>query len=143
MKKQFGALVVIGVAAVALAGCGSSGGSSSGYSSTSSSSSTATTAAIDAKQLFVAGNAATGATACGSCHTLGAAGTTSSVGPNLDKIAPDDTAKVLRGMIVNPDEEIVAGYTKGVMPHDYAKTLTPAQVTALARYIDHNSQHAE
>lgn len=136
MKKQLGALVVIGVAAVALTGCGSS-------SSSSSSSSSTTAGTIDAKALFVAGNAATGATACGSCHTLGAAGTNSSVGPNLDKIAKDDNAKALTEMIVDPNAEIVDGYTKNVMPQNYSKTLTKAEIAALAKYIDDNSQHAE
>ena len=40
-----------------------------------------------ARPLFVAGNTQTGATACGACHTLSAAGTTAQTGPNLDKVA--------------------------------------------------------
>lgn len=136
MKTGFAALAAIGLSALVLTGCGSSGSSSSSSSST-------TAGAIDAKQLFVAGDSATGAMACGSCHTLAAAGTNSTVGPNLDKIAKDDNAKALTEMIVDPNAEVVEGYQKNVMPQNYTKTLTTAQIATLAKYIDQNSQHAE
>src|SRR6266511_1269068 len=43
-------------------------------------------AAVDAKALFSAGNADTGATACATCHTLADAGAKGQVGPDLDKV---------------------------------------------------------
>ncbi len=92
------------------------------------------TAAIDAKALFV--NGAGAATACGSCHALAAAGTNGQVGPNLNKfIAAGDTKAAIRDMIVNPNSEIAKGYAKGIMPLDYGKTLSAAQITALVDYI--------
>ncbi len=141
------------LAALGLAACGSSstttaGDTSGGTTSTAATQSTATTAttattgAVDAKALFVDGNPATGAAACGSCHMLKAAGTTGAVGPDLDAIAPDDKADALKEMIVDPDAEIVTGFTKGIMPATYGKTLTAEQVDALAAYIDTNSAHS-
>lgn len=134
----------IAASAVALAGCGSSSTTNSSTSTPSTTTqSTATTAAIDAKALFVSGNAATGAIACGGCHKLAAAGTAGAAGPNLDEIAPDDNAAALTEMIVDPDAEIVDGYSKGLMPTDYSTKLTKDEVAALATYIDKNSAHAE
>ncbi len=89
------------------------------------------------KQMFVAGNPATGATACGACHTMEAAGTTGVTGPNLDKELKADNASVadIIEMIVDPNKEITKGYSKGIMPADYGKTLTKSQLDALAEYI--------
>ena len=70
----------------------------------------------DGKALFTAGNADTGATACGSCHKLAAAGTNGTTGPNLDKAIAKDPAAAIKEMIVNPDKEIAAGFQKGIMP---------------------------
>ncbi len=94
------------------------------------------------KQMFVAGNPATGATACGACHTMKAAGTTATTGPNLDEILQADDAAGIMEMIVNPNKEIVAGYSKGIMPANYATTMTKPQLDALVKYID-QSVHGE
>jgi cytochrome c oxidase subunit 2 len=134
----------IAASAVGIAGCGSSGSTSTSTTTPSTTTqTTASTADIDAKALFVSGNATTGAMACGGCHKLAAAGTAGAVGPDLDKIAPDDNAEALTEMIVNPDAEIVEGYSKGLMPTDYSTKLTKDEVAALASYIDTNSAHAE
>ncbi len=93
-------------------------------------------AAPDGKQLFVAGNTQTGATACGSCHTLAAAGTTGQTGPNLDKSLKQDNAAGIREMIVDPGKEIAEGYGANIMPPNYAQTLTPQELDALVTYID-------
>ena len=91
-------------------------------------------AAIDAKALFV--NGAGSATACGACHTLAAAGTNGQTGPNLNKfIEAGDTKAAIKDMIVNPNSEIAKGYAKGIMPLDYGKTLSAAQIDALVDYI--------
>lgn len=92
------------------------------------------TAAIDAKALFV--NGAGSATACGACHVLAAAGTNGQTGPNLNKFieAGDDKAAI-KDMIVNPNAEVAKGYAKGIMPLDYGKTLSAAQIDALVNFI--------
>ncbi len=94
------------------------------------------------KQVF------TGIGGCGSCHTLGAAGTTGIVGPNLDKVLRTDCqtaqSKKIRGAtlskcisvaITNPYAYLPAGFKAGVMPATFAKTLTKSEITALVNFI--------
>jgi cbb3-type cytochrome c oxidase subunit III len=89
--------------------------------------------AVAAYVAQVAGNAATSKNPtsgkdifvanCGSCHTLKNAGTSGSVGPNLDQLRPD-LSRVQR--------QVING--GGVMPA-FKGTLTPAQITAVAKYV--------
>jgi cytochrome c oxidase subunit 2 len=99
----------------------------------------AVTTAVDAlaegKQLFVAGNPATAAASCASCHTLKAAGAAGKVGPNLDAMLGGDNAASIREMIVNPNKEVPKPYVKGIMPADYGKTLTAKQLDALVKFV--------
>jgi cbb3-type cytochrome c oxidase subunit III len=60
---------------------------------------------------------------CGSCHTLGKAGTTGTVGPNLDQVNP--TLQQAIRQIENGG---------GGMP-PFKGTLTEQQIRALARYV--------
>ncbi len=60
---------------------------------------------------------------CGSCHTLAAAGTSGTTGPNLNQAKPD--AALATDRITNG---------KGVMPSFKGK-LTPQQIKALAAYV--------
>ena len=60
---------------------------------------------------------------CGSCHTLAAAGTNGTVGPNLDKLKPP-FARVKR--------QVINGGP--IMPAFKGK-LTDAQITAVAKYV--------
>jgi len=99
-------------------------------------------ATIDAQALFMNGDAAAGAISCASCHALAAAGATGKVGPSLDQLAKDDKAAAISEMITKPNAEIVAGYQPNVMPQNYATTLSAAQITALAAYVDKTSTHA-
>jgi mono/diheme cytochrome c family protein len=71
--------------------------------------------AADAKSLFT--------TNCGSCHTLADAGTSGTVGPNLDQAKPGLEKAV---------QQIKNG--GGGMP-PFGGQLTDAQIQALARYI--------
>lgn len=73
---------------------------------------------------------------CGSCHTLAAAGSTGTTGPNLDEsLAPDDNTAGIEEMIVHPNEEVVEGYPQNVMPQTYSETLSKAEVHELAEYL--------
>jgi mono/diheme cytochrome c family protein len=62
-------------------------------------------------------------TKCGGCHTLAAAGTTGTTGPNLDQLKP-------------PMALVVTQVTNGggVMPA-FKGQLTPAQIQAVAKYV--------
>jgi cytochrome c oxidase subunit II len=98
---------------------GGGGGASSGGGATASAS---------GKQIFTS-------TGCGSCHTLGDAGSTGTVGPNLDKGLAGRDAAFIRESIVNPNAQITDGYSRGIMPGNYRETLPPAQLDTLVKYL--------
>ena len=90
----------------------------------------------------------TGPGGCGGCHTLAAAGTTGTAGPNLNTRLASDCAnpasKKVRGSsltqcihtaIVNPYAYIPSGYSAGVMPNNFEKTLSPSQIQALVAFL--------
>jgi mono/diheme cytochrome c family protein len=94
------------------------------------------------KQVF------TGVGGCGSCHTLAAAGTSGTVGPNLDKdlksncsLPQSKTARgatlqeCIRTAIVKPYAFIPSGYQAGVMPSNFSQSLTPSEITALVNFL--------
>ena len=56
------------------------------------------------------------ASTCGSCHTLKAAGTSGTVGPNLDKTLPGQSAAEIMASIIDPGAKATPGYPSGVMP---------------------------
>ena len=68
---------------------------------------------------------------CGSCHTLGAAGTSGEIGPNLDDLRPDATTvetKVRNG--------------GGGMPA-FEGRLSDAQIRAVSEYVAENAGQAD
>jgi mono/diheme cytochrome c family protein len=90
----------------------------------------------------------TGPGGCGACHTLAAAGTTGTAGPNLDtrlaadcanpaskKVRGSTLAQCIHTAIVNPYAYIPSGYTAGVMPNNFDKTLSPTQIKALDAFL--------
>jgi cbb3-type cytochrome c oxidase subunit III len=64
---------------------------------------------------------------CGSCHTLAAAGTNGTVGPNLDD---------LKANLARVQRQVING--GAVMPAFKGK-LTPAQIKAVAMYVSSNA----
>jgi cytochrome c oxidase subunit II len=92
--------------------------------------------AVDAKALFTGGNPSTGATACGACHTLSAAGTTAQTGPVLDKVLKGWDAARIREAIANPNKDIAKGFGANIMPPNYQQTLSAAQLDALVNYLE-------
>jgi cytochrome c oxidase subunit II len=92
-------------------------------------------AAVNAKQLFTSGNAATGATACATCHTLADAGAQGQVGPDLDKVLKGKDAAFIKESILSPNKQIAPGYQPGIMPPNFGDTLSAEQVDALVKYL--------
>jgi mono/diheme cytochrome c family protein len=90
-------------------------------------------------QLFTAGKSESGAIGCGSCHTMQAAGATGTIGPNLDKELSADPASATRESVVDPNKEIVPGYSANVMPTNYGKALTAQELDALVNYVYHST----
>jgi outer membrane protein assembly factor BamB len=64
---------------------------------------------------------------CGGCHTLGAAGTTGTVGPNLDDLKPD--AATVEQQVRNGGAGMPA----------FQGRLSDAQITAVATYVAENA----
>jgi len=64
---------------------------------------------------------------CASCHTLAAAGTSGTIGPNLDEAKPDEA--LVRERVTNG---------KGVMPSFKGK-LTDEQIGAVAKFVSENA----
>ena len=97
------------------------------------------------KQIF------TGVGSCGSCHTLSAAGTTGTVGPNLNTLKEACAApasqqargttleKCIETAITSPYKYIPPGYAAGIMPSTFSKTLSPSQIQALVAFLSQAS----
>jgi mono/diheme cytochrome c family protein len=72
--------------------------------------------------------------ACSSCHTFAAAGSTATVGPNLDQGLTGKSPDFILESIVDPSAEITAGYTD-IMPKDYADKLDQKQLADLVAFL--------
>ncbi len=94
------------------------------------------------------GNAAAGRTVfasngCGSCHTFKPAGATGTVGPDLDKAPAADAkadhkmalAAFIKQSIVDPNAYIAKGFSKGIMPATFGKSLSSSQLNDLVAFI--------
>ncbi len=89
----------------------------------------------------------TGVGSCGSCHTLSDAGTTGTVGPNLNTLKAACAApasqqargstlqKCIETAITDPYKYLPPGYKSGIMPNTFSKTLSPSQIQALVAYL--------
>jgi len=105
---------------------GSTGGSTSGAAGN----------ADNGKTVF------TGSTGgCGSCHTLAAAGTSGTVGPDLDNLSGDAQKAgepldaFIKSSIVDPGAYVPTGYTDGVMPTDFGTKLSASDIDDLVAFI--------
>jgi mono/diheme cytochrome c family protein len=72
---------------------------------------------------------------CGGCHTLAAAESGGTIGPNLDEVLPGHTAAAITEMIVEPNAEVLKGYPANVMPQNFGETLTPKEIEDLVQYL--------
>jgi cytochrome c oxidase subunit 2 len=90
----------------------------------------------------------TGSAGCSGCHTLAAAGATGNIGPDLDARLRSDCAtaasKRIRGAalqkciytaITKPYAYLPSGFPGGVMPSNFAQTLTSTQIQALVTFL--------
>jgi cytochrome c oxidase subunit 2 len=72
---------------------------------------------------------------CGGCHTLAAAKTGGTVGPDLDEVLSGQSAAMIEESIADPNKVIASGYPADVMPTDYEQTLSPEELEDLVRYL--------
>jgi hypothetical protein len=55
--------------------------------------------------------------------------------PNLDKELTSDPASATRESIVEPNKEIISGYSANVMPTNVGTALTKQELDALVNYV--------
>jgi mono/diheme cytochrome c family protein len=77
---------------------------------------------------------------CGGCHTLAAAESGGTTGPNLDEALPGQTAKMVEESIADPNAKIVKGYPANVMPSNFAQTLSAKELEDLVQYLLQSTQ---
>jgi mono/diheme cytochrome c family protein len=82
-----------------------------------------------------AGRAVFTSAGCGACHTFSAAGTSGTVGPDLDEALQGKDAEFIRQSIVDPNAEITQGYSAGVMPQNFGQELSPKQLDDLVAFL--------
>ncbi len=85
----------------------------------------------DGEELFTS---AAQPAACGTCHTLSAAGTTGTTGPNLDDALAGMDEPEIRTAITDPEADTAEGFSPGLMPN-YGESLSEEQVDALVQYL--------
>jgi cytochrome c oxidase subunit 2 len=84
--------------------------------------------APNGKQLFTSNG-------CNGCHTLADAGATGTTGPDLDKVLKGRDPAFIKQSIVDPNAFIAPGYQPGIMPQNFGKQLSGAQIDALVKYL--------
>jgi cytochrome c oxidase subunit 2 len=84
-------------------------------------------------------------TGCAGCHALADADSTATVGPNLNNLTADaakygkqqsmDPAAYVHESIVAPNDFVVPGFQKGLMPEGYEDQLSRAEIDTLVQYL--------
>ena len=72
--------------------------------------------------------------ACSSCHTYKAAGSTATVGPDLDEVLQGKDARFILESITDPSAEVAAGY-QDIMPKVYKTQLDDKQLADLVAFL--------
>ena len=71
---------------------------------------------------------------CASCHTFKAAGSTATVGPNLDTALQGKDAQFIIESITDPSAQVAAGF-QDIMPKDYGTKLDAQQLADLVAFL--------
>jgi cytochrome c oxidase subunit 2 len=82
-----------------------------------------------------AGKQVFAANACGACHTLADAGSTGTIGPDLDKFLATRNAAFIKQSIVDPGAYVEKGFQNGIMPQDFGTKIKAADLNALVQYL--------
>ncbi|MGH3032368.1 MAG: c-type cytochrome [Gaiellaceae bacterium] len=72
---------------------------------------------------------------CVNCHTFEAAGSTATIGPDLDETLQGQSPEEIRESIVNPNAEIAEGFEPGVMPEDFGDKLSDQELNDLVAFL--------
>ena len=121
MRRAFALALLAAALAIAAAGCGGGGDDGTTEASTTTSTTTSTTGGSSGDA--AAGKEVFASAGCGGCHTFSAAGSSGSVGPNLDDAAPSY-------------DHVVTQVTEGggAMP-SFKDKLTEQQIQDVAAFV--------
>lgn len=72
---------------------------------------------------------------CGGCHTLAAAESGGTTGPDLDEVLPGQSAAMIEESIVDPNAKIAKGYPPNVMPQNFQSLISSSELKQLVRYL--------
>ena len=72
---------------------------------------------------------------CGGCHTYGPAGTSATIGPDLDTALQGKDAQFVLESIVDPNAEVTAGFQPNVMPATFGESLSDKQLADLVAFL--------
>src|ERR1700749_2039884 len=76
---------------------------------------------------------------CGGCHTLAAANSGGTVGPDLDEVLPGQSEAEIEESIVDPNAKIAEGYPENVMPQTFKETIQPEEIKELVKFLSENA----
>ncbi len=76
---------------------------------------------------------------CGSCHTLAAANSGGTTGPDLDEVLPGQSEAEIEESIVDPEAKIEQGYPAGVMPQEFGTKLSEEELKELVKFLSENA----
>jgi mono/diheme cytochrome c family protein len=82
---------------------------------------------LTSSQLFVS--------SCGGCHTLAAAGTSATTGPDLDQALKGQAKDFIHESIIDPNKQIAKGYQPGIMPQNFETVIKPDDLSALVDFL--------
>jgi mono/diheme cytochrome c family protein len=76
---------------------------------------------------------------CGGCHTLAAANSGGTTGPDLDEVLPGQKESEIEESIVDPEAKIAEGYPAGVMPQNFKESISPEELKELVKYLSESA----
>jgi mono/diheme cytochrome c family protein len=76
---------------------------------------------------------------CGGCHTLAAANSGGTTGPDLDEVLPGQPESEIEESIVDPNAKIAQGYPPNVMPENFKETIQPEEIKELVEYLSESA----
>jgi mono/diheme cytochrome c family protein len=72
---------------------------------------------------------------CGGCHTLAAAESGGTTGPNLDEALSGQSAAMIKMSIVDPNAKLTKGFPANVMPSNYESMIDPTELEDLVDFL--------
>ena len=72
---------------------------------------------------------------CAGCHTFKAAGSSATIGPDLDTALAGKDPQFVLESIVDPDAEIAPGFQAGTMPTTFKQSLSAKQLADLVAFL--------